>query len=128
MASSVRVLAEDRGHTLTVIISAEFNKGTLLQKWGNCKGQCGVWGATWACKREKRMQLPEPVERYLQEKETTARDPGRSLGTHTQPPSPRDPHWLSLGQNTGSLWMSVQTAPQGHRAELSRCDSELSEL
>ena len=25
-------------------------------------------GATWACKREKRMQLPEFVERHLQEK------------------------------------------------------------
>ena len=71
--------------------------------------------------KEKRMQLPEPVERHLQEKETTARgDPGRSWGTHTQPPSPpRDPHWLSLGQGTGSLWVSVQVSLQGRRAEQS---------
>lgn len=121
MASSVRVLAGGQRTHSNRIISAEFKKGTLYRSGGTARDSVEFGGATWACKREKRMQLPEPVERYLQEKETTARgDPGRSLGTHTQPPSPRDPHWLSLGQNTGSLWMSVQISLQGHRAELSR--------
>ena len=121
MASSVRVLAGGQRTHSNRIISAEFNKGTLYKSGETARDSVEFWGSNLGLqKREEDAVTRICRETPAGEGTTACGDPGRSRGTHTQPPSPpRDPHWLSLGQSTGSLWMSVQISLQGHRAEQS---------